>query len=252
MNKGRGGRGRGGNRNFENRGDNDLRKIVSDDKKEIIADKKSNCDNHSDLDSDDLDLDDILKDIDFSEKEEEEKSRNESADGLEKKRKREFEMEKEKNNEPMFSIKKQKMENCDDTEKKENNIQEKNKGEEENNNTKKITNVMTKQDNHHDDNYLGFLNNIAWMKKMDQYVKECYRDKKDVPVYLTDDSCIILEEFHSFDDIIKNIENVNIRMALIARYQFYLWLKKNGLLPNDKGNQITEENKKKFQRWIQL
>jgi len=208
MNKGRGGRGRGGNRNFENRGDNDLRKIVSDDKKEIIADKKSNCDNHSDLDSDDLDLDDILKDIDFSEKEEEEKSGNESADGLEKKRKREFEMEKEKNNEPMFSIKKQKMEDRGDTKK-----QEKNKDEENNNNNPNTTAInqdghyYEKKYNNDNTSYLGFLNNITWMKKMDQYVKECYHDKKDIPAYLNEDLCIILEEFHSFDDIIKNIEN---------------------------------------------
>ena len=59
----------------------------------------------------------------------------------------------------------------------------------------------------------------------------------------------------SFEDVFKEANNNNnnftIRIALIARYQFYLWLKKNNLIPTEY-NPITEENKKQFIKWVQL
>jgi len=76
------------------------------------------------------------------------------------------------------------------------------------------------------------------MERMDQYVKECYyqqqKDQKEnnnvnIPSYLREDFIETeLKQFNSFEDILNNHnnENRNIWIALVARYQYYLWLKK--------------------------
>jgi len=65
-------------------------------------------------------------------------------------------------------------------------------------------------------------------ERMDQYIyiEECKKEKTEIPDYLTEQSLEMLNQFQNVEEIFQCINNKNIKMALVARYQYYLWLKK--------------------------
>ena len=223
MNRGRGGRGRG---NFM--------------KNEKKCDHKKDR-NESDDDSDnDSDLDDILKDINFSDDDENTH-------------------EKEINNKTNDAKRKFSIDECNVN--KEEDIVPSAKKQKENNNVKETESNMNKKINEeknvsiskNNNRYLDFIN-LGWMKRMDQYIEELKKENTKIPSYLDTDYDVSLGNFNSLEDAFKvnDDDDPTIRIHLVARYQYYIWLKKNKLLLEDENNQISDENKKQFIKWIQL
>lgn len=93
---------------------------------------------------------------------------------------------------------------------------------------------------------LKFIN-LSWMKRMDQYIQGL--EKKEIPFHLTEEFLTMLDPFDTVDDIIIQSNRNDLKMALIARYQLYLWLKRNNLFIEN-NDDITKENITLFKKWL--
>jgi len=82
--------------------------------------------------------------------------------------------------------------------------------------------------------------NGTFMKRLDQYLEQLNKDKQEIPAYLNEDSISVLDSFQTIEEILQS-NQINLKMALIARYQFYLWLKKKDLIPQVE-NKLTKKN----------
>lgn len=99
---------------------------------------------------------------------------------------------------------------------------------------------------------------LPLMKRIDQYLEEFKKENHSVPSYLDMETSSIINKIETLEEVFQNYnnddnknseKNKTIRFALMARYSFYIWLKKNRLFQDNNNLNITEENKKQFIKW---